>query len=55
MRTAVYALAMTVVGITALVVTYLVTGSVWWALLALLLAGPAAQILVRPRARPRRH
>ena len=46
-----YALAMAAFGVTAMVVTYLLTGSPWWALLALLLAGPAAQILARPSHR----
>ena len=42
-----YGVTMIVIGVTALLVTYHATGSIWWAILALLLAGPATQILLR--------
>ena len=57
-----YGLLMAAAGATALVVTWRVTDSVWWGMLALLLAGPVAQIVLRavgiggrlPGDRPRR-
>jgi hypothetical protein len=42
-----YGVFVAAAGVTALVLTWRATGSLWWALLALLLAGPVAQILLR--------
>ena len=44
---AAYAVIMTVCGVGAALVTYGLTGSVWWAVIVLLVAGPVVQTVLR--------
>lgn len=42
-----YAVLMTAAGTAAFLITFLSTHSIWWALLALLVARPVAQVVLR--------
>jgi hypothetical protein len=54
----VYVALMTTAGVAAFLITFLRTDSIWWALLAMLVAGPVAQVVLRvlglPNPRPER-
>lgn len=46
-----WAIAMTMFGIVAALVVYLITGSLWWSLIGVLGAGIVANSVIRPATR----